>query len=1004
MAKTTFYNYLLPFLPTFEPSLMTRMKRKTSMAVFGMALLLLGVQASLCGQTTPAYFQQSLGYEIHVSLDDRVHFLRGKEKIAYTNNSTTALDVIYMHIWPNAYSDSKSAFARQQVENGNRKFTDSKPEQRGFIDSLAFTVDGQSVTHAPWEGNPDIIILNLTRPIQPGATVQISTPFRVKLPDSFSRLGHIGQQYQLCQWYPKPAVYDRSGWHPMPYLDQGEFYSEYGTYDVYIDVPKNYVVGATGDLPANDPEWAWLKAREAKSRELLDKPLTEAIFQPEFPEGERKTLHFHQEKVHDFAWFCDKNYYVLADTVELPQTSRGVRCVAMFTNMDRDLWRKGPEYVGKAVYYYSLWNGDYPYNHATAVDGALSAGAGMEYPNITVLGAGGSASNLEMVTMHEVGHNWYYGILGSNEREFPWMDEGLNTYFEGKYWQVVHGDSMDMIPLPLQQALGINFTHSFMAQVGYEFSAGQGKDQPVQLHAADYTPLNYAVVTYMKTGLSFNYLEAYLGPEVTDRCFHAYFERWKFKHPYPDDIQAVFEEVSGKDLSWFFDAYILGTEKLDFRIAGIKGDQVTIRNKSDLALPASLSLMDKEGHVLKTYWTEPFTGTTTLTVPVADFHSARVNADDVIPELRNENNGMRAKGIFRHAKPLALNFGYKYPDPTKANLYFLPALGYNTTDGFQAGLLLYSTPFPKQKYEFHLMPMFSFESNEVTGSAGFTARWRPARRFATIEYKLRASSFATILRIKNALNFNFRPQEERSPWRHSIGLASHILADRSEGYEFSPSDWYLPVYGSAAWNVAYDRDRDLLKGRVELGGNTAQRMARTSLQAEYTRKLSKKSAFYARAFGGFILAQDPQPYLFQYRVSGSDDPFGESILLDRAGTSGSFFGRQVLRDHGSFSSLTGASFDKGLLALNVHWKTPVQLFSIFGDVAYGMGSAGNSSFYDAGIRLNFLKESIMINFPVVGTTFGGLPASGGDFLRGANFSVDPLKFMDLLNKAVQGGN
>jgi hypothetical protein len=967
-------------------------------------LLWVAFVAPLRAQETAPYFQQSLDYEIHVSLDDQAHFLRGNEKIAYTNHAPQALDVVYMHIWPNAYSDLQSAFGRQKRDDGSTKFSDSKPEQRGFIDSLTFTVDGQAVTHAPWNGNPDIIVLNLTKPIPAGATVEISTPFRVKLPDSFSRLGHIGQQYQLCQWYPKPAVFDRKGWHPMPYLDQGEFYSDFGTFDVYIDVPKNYVVGATGDLPANDPEWAWIKAREAQSRILLDKPLTEARFVPEFPERERKTLHFHQENVHDFAWFCDKNYYVLADTVTLPASGRSVRCVAMFTNLDRDLWRQGPEYVAKAIYYYSKWNGDYPYAHATAVDGALSAGAGMEYPNITVLGAGGSASNLEMVTMHEVGHNWYYGILGSNERDYPWMDEGLNTYFEGKYWQVVHGDSMDMIPAPLQQALGINFTHTLMAETGYGLAAGQGIDQPVELHAADYSSLNYGVIAYMKTGLVFNYLEAYLGAEVTDRCFHTYYERWKFKHPYPDDIQAVFEEVSGKDLDWFFDHYLVGTEKLDFRIAGIKGDQITLRNRSALALPAAVSLMDKEGKIVQTYWTEPFTGTTTLTVPTSDFHQARVNADGVIPELRPENNSMRAKGLLRHAKPLALNFGYKYPDPTKANLNFLPALGYNTTDGFQAGILLYSSPFPKRKYEFHVMPMFGFQSSEVTGSAGFTARWQPSKRFATIDYKLRASSFANILRIKNALNFNFKPEGERSPWRHSVHLASQILATRSEGYDLGPSDWYLPVFGTAAWQLKYNRHANAVQTRVELGGNTAQRMGRASVEADITHKLSKKSALYARAFAGFLLANEPQPYLLQYRVSGSGDPFGESILIDRAQVANSVFARQVIRDHGSFSSIVDGSFDKGLLAFNAHWKTPIPLFSVFGDVAYGMGNLGNATFYGAGLRLNFLKEAVMINFPVLGSNFGGLPGSGADFFRGVNFCVDPMRLTDLLGNMIQGAN
>ena len=956
------------------------------------------------GQAVKPYFQQKVAYEIHVKLDDVGHYLRGKETILYTNNSPDTLDAVAMHLWPNAYSSEQSAFGKQKLEDGSLRFRNSKPEERGGIDSLAFTVDGAAVTYGYWKNEVDVAVLKLVKPIPPGATVKIETPFRVKIPTSFSRLGHIDQQYQLCQWYPKPAVYDREGWHPMPYLDQGEFYSEFGSYDVHITVPKNYVVGATGDLPKNDPEWAWIKAREAKSRELLEKPLGEAFFPAEFPDTEMKTLHFHQENVHDFAWFCDKSYYILADTFKMPQSGREVRCVAMFTALDRDLWKEAPRYVGQALYYYSLWNGDYPYNHATAVDGALSAGAGMEYPNITVLGAGGSARSLETVTMHEVGHNWYYGMLGSNEREYPWMDEGLNTYFEGKYWKVVHGDSMDMIPPAMQQALGINFTHTFMAQASYEFAAGQGTDQPIQLHAADYSSLNYGIIAYMKSGLAFNYLEAYLGEEVTDRCFHAYFEKWKFKHPGPDDIQAVFEEVSGKDLDWFFNVYLLGVHKLDFRIQNIKGDAITVRNRSSIPLPAAVQVTDKEGNVLGTYWSEPFVGTTVITVPGEGFHAARVNPDNIAPELRNENNGMRAKGLLRHSKPLNVDFGYKYPDPTKANLYFLPVIGANTTDGFMGGLLVHSGFYPKRKYEFHVMPMYGFKSKGFVGSAGFTARWHPSRWFSKIELHGRVSSFATLLRVKPYVVFDVRPREMRSPWRHSVTLASHVVADRGAEYALAPDDWYLPVYGSGVWKVKGDGTLGDFASRVEVGGNTAQRMARISGEASYTRKVGKNAEAYVRGFAGGILSPDPQPYMLQYRVSGSGDPFGEHILLDRAQSSNSFLARQLIRDHGQFSSVVDGSFDKGLLALNAHFKLPVPLVSVFGDVAYGMGSAGNGSFYDAGVRLNLLKEVLHVNVPVVGTTFGGTPASGEDFLRGINFSFDPVRLVQSLGDVVQGAD
>ncbi|MFM2195443.1 MAG: hypothetical protein RL092_1043, partial [Bacteroidota bacterium] len=191
---------------------------------------------SLAGFTQadiPAYFQQDVAYTIQVKLDDTKHMLNGSESFTYKNNSQNELKEIYMHIWPNAYKNSKTALARQLARMKNFVLFTTLEENKGFIDSLDFSVNGQKVNWTYHPEHIDICIINLPTPLKPGQTCTIATPFRVKLPSgSISRLGHVGQSYQITQWYPKPAVYDRTGWHAMPYLTQGEFYSEYGSYDV----------------------------------------------------------------------------------------------------------------------------------------------------------------------------------------------------------------------------------------------------------------------------------------------------------------------------------------------------------------------------------------------------------------------------------------------------------------------------------------------------------------------------------------------------------------------------------------------------------------------------------------------------------------------------------------------------------------------------------------------------------------------------------------------------
>ena len=214
------------------------------------------------------YFQQQANYNISVTLDDRNHELKGFESLVYINNSPDTLSFLYFHLWPNAYSDNKTQLASELIKRDGKSKLFNDPELRGYIDSLNFKAEGLNIKWDLIDGSPDICKLLLNKPLNPGDSVNITTPFHVKIPGGgISRLGHTGQSYQISQWYPKPAVYDRNGWHQMPYLDQGEFYSEYGTFNVSITIPSNYVVGATGNL--QDQRGRNL-ARQACSRYCMD--------------------------------------------------------------------------------------------------------------------------------------------------------------------------------------------------------------------------------------------------------------------------------------------------------------------------------------------------------------------------------------------------------------------------------------------------------------------------------------------------------------------------------------------------------------------------------------------------------------------------------------------------------------------------------------------------------------------------------------------------------------
>jgi hypothetical protein len=236
-------------------------------AVFYLLLLLSYTNISVSQSNK---WQQQVNYLIDVTLNDKDHTLDGFEKILYTNNSPDTLKFIWFHLWPNAYKNDKTAFSDQLLENGNTKFYFSPKEEKGYINRLDFRVDNISAKTEDHPQHIDIVKLILPSPLAPNQSTYITTPFHVQLPYNVSRGGHVGQSYQCTQWYPKPAVYDHKGWHPIPYLDQGEFYSEFGAFDVRITLPDNYVVAATGELQ-NPAEKEWMYQRKTFNWEPLKK-------------------------------------------------------------------------------------------------------------------------------------------------------------------------------------------------------------------------------------------------------------------------------------------------------------------------------------------------------------------------------------------------------------------------------------------------------------------------------------------------------------------------------------------------------------------------------------------------------------------------------------------------------------------------------------------------------------------------------------------------------------
>lgn len=915
------------------------------------------------------YFQQEANYNIHVTLNDRKHELSASETVQYINNSPDTLKFLYFHLWPNGYSGNKTALAKQLLRSKGKQKLFDDPDLKGYIDSLDFKVNGQAVQWNLLPDQPDICIIKLKKSIVHGDTIEISTPFHVKIPKGVtSRLGHIEESYQISQWYPKPAVYDINGWHQMPYLDQGEFYSEFGSFDVSITLPDNYIVGATGDLQ-NSLEKDWLDKIAA---DTLWK-VTARYLRDNFPPSSihLKTLRYKGRNIHDFAWFADKRFHVLKGKVKLPESGREVTTWAMFTNQQAELWKDAITYVNYSIQYFSIHIGDYPYNTFTAVQSALNAGAGMEYPGITVIGVANDGYNLDEVIAHEVCHNWFYGALGSDERRYPFMDEGIVSAYEVRYmkdrypgkklWEVyfkrpkmakfLHIDKM-----PVQR----------ITELDWLVQARQNLEQPVNLAAPDYSDLNYGTIVYNKAGIGFNYLRAYLGDSLFDSAMHEYYHSWNSKHPQPHDLQTLFESSSGKDLKWFFNDFIGTTKHLDYKIVRYENQKLLVRNEGELVSPLVIAGMRGDSVGVEE-WFEGFKGAKWFDIQKDSFSEIRIDPSHEMPELFRLNNNIRTSGIFRKSDPTRLQFLYTIEDPDRRTMIWFPAVNWTREDGFMVGFNVHNRILLPKRFEYSLTPFYKVKDTDIAGDGTISYSIIPYDNFirmATISLdgtQYGSPGFQNYMRTRLGLNLFLRNDNVNNSLNHKI-FGYYIAA--SDLYQIELKSELKTKYFS---QVGYLLDKTSLINPFSMlasfeSGDSYQK---TAVDFKYrVSYYGTKHGLDIRLYAGTMIKNNSNVPFYNFSPGGRDGReqyLFEGTFYDRFNESQkSFWSRQMTVSEGAIASPVTDSlgYSRWLVSLTLTTnfpgkagRIPVKPFVNILLNDHGLGNGHNSPvFYEAGLK------------------------------------------------------
>ncbi len=856
------------------------------------------------------YWQQKVKYTISATLIDSIHTVKGTEQLTYINNSPDTLDYIYMHLWPNAYRGTSTMLAHQKFRTGSTRMFFAPDSDFGGIDLSNVKQNGDSLH---WEfrsaDTADVAVFHLNRALAPSDSAVFTMDFQVLVPAVMSRMGHVGNHYEMVQWYPKPAVYDRKGWHPMSYLDMGEFYSEWGDFRVAVTLPSNYRVAATGVLQ-DSSEITWRDSLANHGQSLLDslksfrkkdirglKSLNS--FSPASSK-QMKTIHFAQNNIHDFAWFADKRFIPCRDTLKL-KSGRVMTAWTYSLPQHLENFRLSNDYIRDAVGYFSDWFMEYPYESATVVDGDFSAGGGMEYPMITLINNSSAQPILELTIIHEVGHNWFYGLSGSNERDYPYMDEGLNSYAENRYWAAKYPnnrmfDHQETTPLPFRMLnyLLRNPGKKDVSRLQYLMSAAQRMDQPANLASEAYTFPNYGMIVYNKTSLITETLTACLGDSLTTACWHEYFRRWAYRHPQPEDIRSVFEDVSGQDLSWFFDGLLAGDGRIDYKLDSYAcredkdryNTDIRIRNLGDVAPPLPLQLRSENGSEEKTVWLQPEKKEENFQIQTNFLvKDVEIDPEHVLPETNAANNSSRSV-------PELNLYAWDVTPGEKYAISFLPYLWTNPVDRVVPGLIFFHhNPTPSDRNWYGRLSVGP-ESGIVNYVASTSAsRFPAAGKSVSHLLRLKGNDFFTSLKAGHTF-MNRSVMKPDNKTTNSVDLIfqdiRHIRKSFSgETFEFfNPLAWSEGRILSAAFSRKMEKKETLSNfswtADARIGNWASQGTFERLSSTLYTRhRYSRKGSIRTTVFGALLFGKVPLQQNY-YLASEIDPDFDRGYFMSRA--------------------------------------------------------------------------------------------------------------------------
>ena len=649
---------LLAVAPAFAQDMPARLTATNDSIFAPLALPTPSVYRAADGRPGPAYWQNRNDYHIEARLDTVAHEVTGTVRLEYTNNSPEALSYLWFHLEQNLFTPE----ARGARGAGYRATATIAPGQGFRIGNVL--ADGQPVTPVVTDTRMRV---DLPEPVRGnGGTVTVEIPYAFLVPgDHTPRMGRMetaaGTVYALAQWYPRVAVYDDvSGWNTMPYLGSGEFYLGYGDFEYSVTVPASMQVVGTGvlqnpgDVYTAEQRARLDRARASTSTVRIVEPAEVGTAAATPSRAGNKTWRFRAENVRDASWAASDAFILDGANAAIRQDDGSINNVLILSaypaeGMSADPaepgWEEATHFARATIMNNSRW---LPYPYPEAVSVATHIG-GMEYPMLHFSDVTSRGQGLFNVVDHELGHNWFPMIVGSDERRYAWMDEGFNTFIN-TFSQVTFYDEGTDLSLP-GYGTGKDSRYVTLTRgntfVDYQNRMG-ANNRPIMTYPDRVPSQASGFVLYFKPAAGLRVLrDEVLGPDRFDLAFKTYIRRWAYKHPQPADFMRTMEDVSGEDLDWFWREWLYGTDSFDAALAGlsvIDGQAVAaVQNNGVLVFPVAVEFTFTDGTTERARipveaWMSGDQAAARVPLNGRTVRAARLDPDGLLPDTDRTND------------------------------------------------------------------------------------------------------------------------------------------------------------------------------------------------------------------------------------------------------------------------------------------------------------------------------------------------------------------------------